>query len=95
MSTDNLETICKTCGHKLEMKYYKKYGLALIISCLPMFPFLMLISYGTLVPFLYVLFSILYGCHLIFKREKKFYLCKYCKVKFSPSDIENKKKGKQ
>ena len=95
MSTDNMEVICKTCGRKLEVKYYKKYGVLLIIGCLIMLPFLVLISHGAIALFVYVLIPIFYGCHLIFEKEKIFYFCKYCKIKFSPSDIENKKKSKQ
>jgi len=85
-----MRVVCKTCGSELETKHFKKYGVILLISCLPMFPLLMFVAYGTIIPFLYVVFSVFIGCLLIFKKEKYFYFCKYCKLKLSPSDIEQK-----
>lgn len=87
---NNMDVTCKTCGSELEIKSFKKYGVLLLISCLPMFPVLMFIAYGTIIPFLYVLFSIVTGCFLIFKKEKYFYFCKHCKRKITRSEIEQK-----
>lgn len=83
-----MAAFCKTCGSELKVKYYKTYGGILLVSCLPMFPLLILISYGTFVPFAYVLFSIILGCYLFLKKEKFFYFCNSCKLKMSRSDIE-------
>ena len=85
---DDMEVLCKSCGSELKVKYYKKYGRLLLISCLPMFPLLMMISYGTIVPFAYVLFSIIFSCYLFFKREKYFYFCDSCKLKIPRADVE-------
>ena len=83
-----MKALCSTCGSVLKVKYYKIYGGLLIVSCLPMFPLLMVISYGTFVPFVYVLFSIILSCYLFLKKEKYFYYCKSCKVKILRSDVE-------
>ena len=85
-----MNVVCKTCGSELEPKYFKKYGVVILISCLPMFPLLMFVAYGTIIPFLYVLFSIVIGCFLILKKEKFFYFCKHCKLKIPRSDVEQK-----
>ena len=80
--------LCKTCSSNLEIRYYRKYGVLLLLSCLPMIPILFFIAYGTLIPYLYLLFSISVSLYLFFKKEKYFYFCKSCKAKISRHDIE-------
>lgn len=72
---------CKTCGSVIEKKSYKKYGVILLISCIPMFPLLMGVAYGTIIPFLYALLSGIIGFYFIFKKDKYFYFCRKCKIK--------------
>ena len=83
-----MNVTCKTCGSELETKLFKKYGVLLLISCLPMFPLLWFIAHGTIIPFLYVLFSLVTGFFLIFKKEKYFYFCKHCKRKITRNEVE-------
>ncbi|MDF1615736.1 hypothetical protein [Desulfurivibrio dismutans] len=83
-----MAAICKICSNELEVKYYKKYGLIVLISCLPMFPLLMFIAYGTIIPFLYILFAVISGILLLLKKERYFYYCSKCKLKKSRSEVE-------
>jgi len=76
-----MNVVCRTCGQGLDKKYYKKYGIILLVSCLPMFPFLMFVAYGTVIPFLYVILSVILGCSLIFRKEKYYYFCNQCKCR--------------
>jgi hypothetical protein len=81
-----MSEVCKICGNELEKKYFKKYGIILLFSSIPMFPLLMLIAYGTIIPFLYLLFAVITGFFLIFKEKKYFYFCNTCKIKIKPSE---------
>jgi uncharacterized protein (DUF983 family) len=73
---------CNKCGHELDKKDYKKYGLKLMIAGIIMFPLLLIISYGTIVPYLTVIIFFAVGAFFLSKKEKFFYFCRNCKLKF-------------
>jgi hypothetical protein len=73
---------CQKCGKKLEKKDYKKFGIKLIIAGIILFPFLLIVSYGTIIPYLTLVVFIIVGAGLTFKKDRYFYFCKSCKLKF-------------
>jgi len=82
-----MRALCKNCGNELKKKYFKKYGIILLVTCPPMFVFMMFIAYGTIMPFLYVLYAGSIGCFYIFRKDKYFYCCMNCKSRFVVSDF--------
>lgn len=76
-----MSSYCKTCGRLMDKKSYKKYGVILLVSCLPMVPLLFFLAYGTIVPLIYAAFAIFFGFLLVFRRDKYFYFCRKCQSK--------------
>lgn len=73
---------CNSCGNKLEKKYYKKHGFKLIIAGIILFPLLLIIAYGTVIPYLTIVVYFIIGIVFIVNKERYFYFCKKCKLKF-------------
>jgi predicted membrane protein len=72
---------CNKCGHELDKKDYRKYGLKLIIAGTIMFPLLFIISYGTIISYLATIFFFVAGTLFLMKKERYFYYCRNCKLK--------------
>ena len=73
---------CIKCGHELEKKDYRKYAYRLMIAGIVMFFILLIISYGTIIPYLTVILFFIFGTFCLFKKERYFYFCKKCRLKF-------------
>ena len=84
-------TKCANCGEELERKDYRRYGILLTISGIAMFPLLLIIAYGTIIPFLAPVIAIGLGIPFLLRKERYFFFCQHCKLKFSQD--EGKTKG--
>jgi membrane-bound ClpP family serine protease len=84
---------CNKCGHQLDKKDYKKYGIKLIIAGIIMFPLLLVISYGTIIPYLMGIIFFIVGFFFLIKKERYFYYCKKCKLKFPYVKTETANSG--
>lgn len=82
---------CNNCGHELEKKDYKKYGIKLIIAGIILFPLLFIIAYGTVIPYLTVIIFFIMGAVFLAKKERYFYFCKKCKLKFPFGEVGGKR----
>jgi hypothetical protein len=80
---------CPHCKKEMKKRDYRKRGLMFMICGLLLFPLLLLISYGTIVPFLELFIFIVIGFLFILKKKRFFYFCKGCQTSYYESDIED------
>jgi len=73
---------CNKCGDKLKEKDYKKYGIKIIVAGIMLFFLLLIVSYGTILPPLTLIIFIIIGIGFLLKKDRYFYFCNRCKLKF-------------
>ena len=84
-----MERKCSVCNQELSKKDYRKYGVIGIISGVLMTIALLFFLYYTFLPYLFFVVHMSLSIYFLAKRDRYFYYCKECRIKFSRSDIEN------
>ena len=72
--------LCNRCNRELKLIDRKKMGYRCIYLTLFAFPFLMLIAWNTIAPYLVLIINLTIGYRYA-QREDRYYYCKKCKEK--------------
>ncbi len=84
---------CPTCGNTLKKKDNRKTAVLLIISGVLLIPTLLVIAYGTTIPFVLLLIHFATGLYYLLMKERFFYFCKSCYIKYSENELKMKVNG--
>jgi hypothetical protein len=79
---------CPKCKKLLRKKNYKNAGVLLILNGLFISPLLLIIAYGTIVPYANFIISIIFGIIFIFRKDNIFYYCNVCKNKYTKNTLK-------
>ena len=77
------------CGEELVKKSYRKYGQRGILAGILSFPLILFIGWGTIVPYLGLLFFVITGVYFIRKKPEHFYHCRKCQQKISVEELDS------
>ncbi|NOG85364.1 MAG: hypothetical protein EX341_08490 [Candidatus Scalindua sp. SCAELEC01] len=85
----NIVWNCTACGKPFKRKDYRKTAAALILCGILLFPILLFIAYGTIVPFMYLIINIIIALFFVLKKERYTYFCKSCQTRYSEDELKN------
>ena len=77
------------CGQELIKRSYKKYGQRGILVGILIFPLLLFIGWGTIIPYLGLLFFVATGVYFLRKKPGHFYLCPKCRLKIQLKELDS------
>jgi hypothetical protein len=78
---------CSICGNRLDKKDFRKYAIKISMFGIILFPILLVISYGTIIPFLTLAIFMGIGLWFLLKKDRYFYFCNRCKIKFKHTTV--------